>query len=140
MKKVFALMLISTLGFGLVSCSSDDDGDSGPNYSVVGKWNITSYTINGESFEDCSLNGIRQFKTDGTYLQDEYVENEQTGICEETLDSPLIGTWQKSNNNLKTSVSGINKTYALEFVNESKFILTETYNNVDFIYTYSKIN
>lgn len=138
MKKVFVLMLISSLGF--IACNSDDDGDTGLNYSVAGKWNITQYTINGESFEDCALNGVRQFKTDGTYLQDEYIENETTGNCEETLDSPLIGTWNKSNNSLSTSVDGMNKVYELEFINESKFVLTETYNNVDFVYTYSKIN
>lgn len=28
----------------------------------------------------------------------------------------------------------------LEFVNENQFRLTEEFNNIDFVYTYSKIN
>jgi hypothetical protein len=137
MKKVFALLLISSLG--LTSCSSDDDGSNGPNYSMVGKWNITTYTINGEEFDECTLNGVRQFKQDGTYLQDEFVENETTGACEETENSPLIGTWTKSNDTVHTSVTGEDKTYDLEFISETKFTLTETYNNIDFVYTFSKV-
>lgn len=138
MKKVFALLLISSLA--LVSCSSDDDGGTdGPVYSMVGKWNITTYTIDGESTFKCSLNGTRQFKQDGTYLEDEFVEDEITGECLETENSPLIGTWAKVNNSVNTNVMGTSKTYDLEFINENKFTLTESFNDIDFVYTYSKI-
>ncbi len=129
-------MLISSLGFGLVSCSSDDDG-GGPNYSVVGKWKVTSYTVNGASMEDCTLNGVRQFKNDGTYLQDDYMEDEN-GNCTETEDSPLIGTYTKSGDDLTTNLDGLTKVYGIEFISETKFELTETFNNIDFVYTYTK--
>ena len=139
MKKVFALMLVSSLGFGLVSCSSDDDGDSGPNYSVVGKWEITNYTVGGTAVEDCSVEGMRQFKPDGTLIQEEFAEDEN-GVCTETENSPLIGTYTKSGDNLSTTMSGITKNYDLEFINENKFTLTEEYNNVDFVFTFTKTN
>lgn len=139
MKKVFAFVVLVSFGLGLISCSSDDDSVDGPNYTVVGKWSITSYTINGVSQEDCTTNGVRQFKTDGTYLQDEYLIDPETEECTETIESPLIGTYTKTSTELKTVLGGLTKTYELEFVSENKFILTETYNNVDFVLTYTRI-
>lgn len=138
MKKVIFLMLAMTMSLGFISCSSDDDNNE-PNYSVVGRWEVTSYTVNGVAIEECELNGVRQFRTDGSYLQDEFEEDEN-GNCTETVDSPAIGTYSKSGNNLTTTVGVVTKTYKIEFVNESRFTLTETFNNIDFIYTYSKIN
>lgn len=100
MKKVIFLMLAMTMSLGLISCSSDDDNNDGPNYSVVGRWEVTSYTVNGVGIEECELNGVRQFRTDGSYLQDEFIEDEN-GICTETIDSPIIGTYTKSGNNFQ---------------------------------------
>lgn len=139
MKKVFAMMLALTVGFGVVSCSSDDDSPSGPNYSVVGKWEITHYTVGGTAVDECSNNGIRQFKPDGTLIQEEFLEDE-SGNCIESENSPLIGTYTKSGDDLSTTVGGVTKHYDLDFVNESKFTLTEEYNNVDFVYTFTKTN
>lgn len=139
MKKVFAMLFAATLGLGMISCSSDDDSSSGPNYTVVGRWDITSYTVNGTIVEECSNNGIRQFRTDGSYLQDEFIEDEN-GVCTETVDSPLIGTYTKSGDNLNVTVTGVTKNYTIEFVNEGKFTLTEEFNNIDFVYTYVKVN
>lgn len=138
MKKVFAVLLILTVGLGITSCSSDDDSD-GPNYSVVGKWNITSYTIDGQEREDCAMNGVRQFKTDGSYLQDEYEENADTGVCEEIEDSPLIGTYTKSGDDIQITVGGLTKDFDIEFISETVFTLTESYNDIDFVYTFTKI-
>lgn len=135
MKKVFLVMLGLALGLGMMSCSSDDD--SGPMYSIVGKWKITQYTINGDPFEECSLNGIRQFKNDGVYLQDDY-ELDENGECKSTEDSPLIGTYQWNGNNLKTILPNEEISYKIEFQNNTHFTLTDTYNNVDFVYYYAK--
>ncbi len=139
MKKVFAMMLALTVGLGMISCSSDDDNGGGPNYTVVGKWEITNYTVGGTSVEDCSIEGMRQFKPDGTLIQEQFEEDEN-GVCVETENSPLIGTYTKSGNNLSTTINGTTKNYDLEFINESKFKITETYNNVDFVFTFTKTN
>lgn len=139
MKKVFAILFALTLGFGLISCSSDDDNGGGPNYSVVGKWIISNYTVGGTSVEDCITEGIRQFKPDGTLIQEHFEENE-AGVCVETENSPLIGTYTKSGNNLSTTIDGVTKAYDLEFQSETKFTITETYNNVDFVFTFTKTN
>lgn len=135
MKKVLALLFAITIGFGLNSCSSDDDAGI-PEYSVVGKWKIEQYTVNGIEVEQCENKGVRQFKNDGVYLQDDYEIDPETEVCLETEDSPLIGSYSSSFDKLSTSLGGIDKTYELEFINSSKFTLTETYNNVDFVYTY----
>lgn len=137
MKKVLALLFALTIGFGLNSCSSDDDGGV-PAYTVVGKWKITSYTINGETFEDCVNKGIRQFKNDGVYLQDDYEIDPETEQCTESEDSPLIGEFTMSIDKLKTTVGSFEKIYSLEFINSNQFTLTDTYNNVDFVYTYTR--
>lgn len=135
MKKVLALLFAITIGFGLNSCSSDDDAGI-PEYSVVGKWKIEQYTVNGIEVEQCENRGVRQFKNDGVYLQDDYEIDPETEVCLETEDSPLIGSYSSTFDQLSTSLGGINKTYELEFINSSKFTLTETYNDVDFVYTY----
>lgn len=139
MKKVFAMMLALTIGLGVVSCSSDDDNGGGPSYSVVGKWEITNYTVGGTSVEDCSIEGMRQFKPDGTLLQEEF-EVDENGECIETENSPLIGTYTKSGDDLSTTMNGMTKNYDLDFISETKFTLTEEYNNVDFVFTFTKIN
>jgi len=141
MKKVFALMLVFSLGFGLVSCSSDDDSNDGPNYSVVGKWKVTARTFDGQPVEiTCQLNGVRQFKNDGTYLQDDYQIDETTGECTETIDSPLIGTWSKSGDDFTTVIDGTTSHYDIEFVNESKFTLETGIDGSEIVLTYSKVN
>lgn len=137
MKKIAALLFALTIGFGLNSCSSDDD-DNLPNYTVVGKWKITKYTIDGVISENCSNKGVRQFKNDGVYLQDDYEINPVTEICEESPDSPLIGTYTKSVDKVKTTLGAITKTYDLDFINENTFTLTESYNDIDFVYTYTR--
>lgn len=139
MKNVFALMFAFVMGLGMISCSSDDDNGSGPNYSVVGKWEITNYTVGGTPVEDCSIEGMRQFKPDGTLIQEHFEENE-SGVCVESENSPLIGTYTKSGDNLSTTIAGTTKSYDLEFISESKFMITETYNNVDFVFTFTKTN
>ncbi|MBA5628303.1 hypothetical protein [Moheibacter lacus] len=139
MKKVFAMLFALSLGLGMLSCSSDDDGGDGPNYSVVGRWEITNYTVNGTVVEECSNNGTRQFRTDGSYLQDEFIEDEN-GVCTETLNSPVIGSYTKSGDNLNVTISGTTKNYDIEFTSETRFTLTEEFNNVDFVYTYVKVN
>lgn len=135
MRKVLALIFAVTIGFGLNSCSSDDDV-SFPEYSVVGKWKIQQYTVNGVDLELCENQGIRQFKNDGVYLQDDFEINPDTELCTESEDSPLIGEYTSYINKLSTTVGGIHKIYDFEFINMNKFTLTETYNNIDFIYTY----
>lgn len=138
MRKFAVLLFVMSLTFGLSSCSSDDD-DNLPNYTVVGKWKISNYTINGETMNEvCENKGIRQFKNDGTYLQDDYEINPQTELCTESGDSPLIGTYTKSVDKVSTTLGGMTKTYDLDFIDENKFTLTETYNNIDFVYTYSR--
>src|SRR5690606_17795409 len=129
MKKVVFLMLAMTMSLGMISCSSDDDSGNGPNYSVVGRWEVASYTVNGVDIEECSLNGIRQFRTDSSYLQDEFVEDEE-GNCTETIDSPIVGTYTKSGNNFSTTIDGVTKSYTLDFISETEFTLTEEYNNI----------
>lgn len=135
MKKVLALLFAITIGFGLNSCSSDDDAGI-PEYSVVGKWKVEEYRVNGVEIEQCENRGVRQFKNDGVYLQDDYEIDPETEVCTETENSPLIGEYTSTVDKLSTSLGGIHKTYDLEFINSSKFTLTETYNNIDFVYTY----
>jgi len=141
MKKVFAILFALTISLGMISCSSDDDSGSGPNYSVVGKWEITERVFDGNPVEiPCELNGTRQFQPNGTYLQDEFVSNPDTGECEETEDSPLIGSYNKSGNNFTTTINNQTVNYTIEFVNENRFILTyeNQIDHSDTEYTYTK--
>ena len=141
MKKVFALMLVSFVGFGLFSCNSDDDnGNNDPVYSVEGRWEVTGFFINGSSQElSCELQGIRQFKADNTYLQEEFI-SDGNGGCVETSNSPVIGTWNKNGTVLKTTLPGTTSTYELSFVNGSLFELVRTVEGYNFKYTYQRIN
>lgn len=136
MKKILLFLLVAGLGFAFNSCSSDDD--KGPDFTVEGKWEITKYTVNGQPMQECAHNGVRQFKPDGVYLQDDYIEDE-VDDCVESPDSPLIGTFVQYPRDLRITLGGTTTTYRLEFLSESKFMLIDTYNNIDFVYTYTKL-
>jgi len=99
MKKVFALMLISFLGFGLVSCNSDDDGNNEPEFSIVGTWKVTEKYINNEIQDisgECVYNGNIKFINGGTYVEDIYMETDDVPC---SLVETIGGTWSKSGNN-----------------------------------------
>ncbi|HUH34321.1 MAG TPA: hypothetical protein VL022_00675 [Moheibacter sp.] len=138
MKKLGSLLLVLSFALGLNSCSSDDGGNGLPEYTVVGKWKIVNYTVNGVQIDDCENKGIRQFKTDKTYLQEDWEIHPETEVCTESEDSPLIGNFSSTPMKLTTTVGGLTKTYDLEFTNENQFTLTDQYNNIDFVYTYRR--
>lgn len=138
MKKLGSILLIIGFAIGLNSCSSDDGGNGMDEYSVVGKWKIVSYTINDVSFDECENKGIRQFKSDRTYLHDEWAIDPDTDQCIESEDSPLIGAYIFTPLKLTTILDGVSKTYDLEFINANEFTLTDTYNNIDFVHTYRR--
>lgn len=136
MNKIVLFLFVAGLGFTLSNCSSDDD--KGPDFTVEGRWEITKYTVNGQPVEVCEHNGVRQFKPDGVYLQDDYIIDEADD-CVESADSPLIGTFTQYTRDLRITIEGTTTTYRLDFLSESKFLLTDTYNNIDFVYTYTKL-
>lgn len=97
MKKVFAMMLALTMGLGMVSCSSDDDGGSGPVFTIHGTWKVTQVFINGVEHDVndyCPYRGSFQFVSGGTYVENGY---ELDGTDCLALD-PIGGTWVKNGN------------------------------------------
>ena len=107
MKKVFAMLLILTMGFGLVSCSSDDDSVSGPQFTIVGTWKVTQIFINNveANVDDyCPYNGTFQFINGGTYVENGY-EMEMVNLDCIPLDV-VGGNWAKNNNSYTLTLNG----------------------------------
>lgn len=105
MKKVFALTLVSFLGFGLFSCNSDDDSNPEAQFSIVGTWKVTEKYINGniqDISEECVYNGGIKFINGGTYVEDVYMETDEVPC---TLVETIGGTWSKSGNNYTLNIT-----------------------------------
>jgi hypothetical protein len=97
MKKVFALMFAFVMTLGLVSCNSDDDSGSTPQFTIVGTWKVTQLFINGveQNVNDyCPYKGTFQFITGGTYVENGYELDGTNCVAADVLG----GTWTKSGN------------------------------------------
>ena len=104
MKKVFAMMLALTLGLGMVSCSSDDDGNQ-PQFSIIGTWKVTEKYVDGniqDISDDCIYNGTIKFINGGTYVEDVFEETEEQPC---SLVETIGGTWSKSGNNYTLNIT-----------------------------------
>lgn len=106
MKNVFALMLAMFVGLGMVSCSSDDDNGSTPQFTMVGTWKVTQVFINGveHNVDDyCPYKGTFQFVTGGTYVENGFeLNNTNDCVAKETVG----GTWAKSGNTYTLTLTG----------------------------------
>jgi len=98
MKKVFAMMLAMTIGFGMVSCNSDDDdGVNTPQFTIHGIWKVTQIFINGVEHnvnDYCPYKGSFQFISGGTYVENGFELVESNCIASD----PVGGTWTKNGN------------------------------------------
>lgn len=105
MKKLFALLLITSFSFMSFSCSSDDDSPSGPQFTIVGTWKVTQIYINGVQGnvnDYCPYKGNFEFVDGGTYVEKGY---ELVGTdC--NAKPTLGGTWIKSGNNYTLTLNG----------------------------------
>lgn len=105
MKNVFALMLAMFVGLGMVSCSSDDDNGSTPQFTMVGTWKVTGKFINDtpqDISNDCVYKGNVKFISGGTYVEDVWTEEENVA-CH--LDETIGGNWTKSGNNYTVNIT-----------------------------------
>lgn len=104
MKKVFAILFALTLGFGMISCSSDDDA-GGPEFTIHGTWKVTGKFINDVSQDisgECIYKGNVKFISGGTFVEDVWTE-EQNVACH--LDETIGGNWTKSGNNYTVTIT-----------------------------------
>ena len=104
MKKVFAILFALTLGFGMISCSSDDDA-GGPEFTIHGTWKVTKLLINGveHDVQDyCPYRGTFQFISGGTYVENGYELLEENCVASD----PVGGTWQKQGNTYTLTLNG----------------------------------
>ncbi len=105
MKKLFAMLFVLTMGFGLISCSSDDDNGGGPQFTIHGTWKVTQVFINGVEHDVndyCPYKGSFQFISGGTYVENGYELVETNCLSSE----PIGGTWTKSGNNYTLTLNG----------------------------------
>ncbi len=99
MKKVFALLFALSIGLGMISCSSDDDSSSTPQFTIVGTWKVTQAYFNGieQNVADvCIYKGTAQFINGGTYVENKFDLND-ADVC--VQGDAIGGTWAKSGNN-----------------------------------------
>lgn len=103
MKKVFALLFALSIGLGIISCSSDDDGPAEPQFTIVGTWKVTQVYINNVEFdvnEYCPYKGTFQFVNPSTYVENGFTQVDTNCVANE----PIGGTWAKNGNNYTLSL------------------------------------
>lgn len=102
---LFAFVLMAMT---LVSCSSNDDGSSGPAPTIEGKWNQiqTVVTINGtavptpyDSNEPGCTKDYLEFAPASIF--NDVVYFKQSGVCQQSIATPRM--WSKTNNSLTIS-------------------------------------
>ncbi len=87
MRKLTLLFLAFSMAALISSCKKDDDNTPAPTNNSGGnnltktemltakKWKITALTVGGQDFftlfDDCDKDDTHEFKTDGTYINDE---------------------------------------------------------------------
>ncbi|WP_103069797.1 lipocalin-like domain-containing protein [Aquimarina sediminis] len=133
-KPILFILLIAAI---FTSCSSDDDSSISENTksNLIGKWQWTASTINGEdiSLDKCDIMNTLDFKandviTSTTFSTITVVNNGQTTTtCEqESLES---GEWSLSENNIITKFGNESSSVKiLELTSTSvKFEETEEY-------------
>ena len=92
MKKTI-LIMAAIFTATLFSCSSDDDGGTTTVVDpIVGKWNFTKFTIEGEeqTLDDCDLKSFYVFTVDSF---EESLSEFNNDICE---TDNIDGTWVKT--------------------------------------------
>lgn len=127
MKKL-SYFILSVLMISLVSCSSDDNGDSGQDGSILGLWNSSEFILEGTFQEDgitVSFEGTADempgnkitFREDNTFIANSApfmmeVHFVVMGIpYTETMEMSSLmtdeGTWRKEGNKLFISEAGV---------------------------------
>lgn len=124
MKNNFILILLSVL---LISCGNDDSSDLNEIISIVGQWEITQRTIDGNenSLGECEPFSIYTYNENGTYSELHYAADVNT----ECLDNPSIefnGTWQKNSGTSYSFTNSNNETsqFLVEFDSNNTFTKT----------------
>jgi len=126
----FIVILLSTALMALIftSCGKDDGSSSnGGTHELVGSWNLTSASVNGQNQ---SINGSSTitFGSDNTF----------TGTStEDGVTDTGHGTWSTSGSSLTIIVEGVTTTVSYS-VSGNKCTLTMTEDGVTSIMEYTK--
>ena len=121
--KVTFFFLGILIGFTILSCSSDDNSTPNTNELIIGEWNYTSQTLNGENLEfedDCQKDFEYQIYTaNGSYQQTEF-ENISGAGCESV--SPTNGTWIINENTLSLTIDGDTNTLTISELTQNNLV------------------
>lgn len=146
--KKFLLVLIFPLA--MLSCDSDNNDSSDGENPIVGEWQLTSISVNGQNLDinACMLEQTRTFQNNGNLI--EYFWEETTPCTYNT--STIQYTF---NNDVLVSINGDEIINGMPFeitnnvltLNASTLIYVETGDNIDGTYpqnqqqtfTYTKI-
>lgn len=136
MKKITLFFLAVSMALAISSCKKDDDNNSTPannNNSGGGsnltktemltakKWKVVGLTVGGSDFyalfDDCDKDDTHEFKTDGTYINDEGATK-----CD-PMDDQIISTdtWKFTDNETKIEYDG--GTATIKELTETKMVL-----------------
>jgi len=142
MKNLTKIILTVAISF-LFSCSSDDDSNSNSYKSdIIGTWELTSATINGQEFIDSADCVSTITFTETTQLAIEYYDYEDGNGCVIDSDnSPEAYTI--NGNTITSSDSGESFTFEIILLNATtlklKFIYTESGKTFTIIQTLEKV-
>jgi len=124
------VILLSAVLMALIftSCGKDDSSSSnGGTHELVGAWNLTSYTVNGQNMAFTGSSTMT-FRSDNTF----------TGTAtEDSVTETSHGTWSTSGSSLTIIVEGVTTTISYS-VSGNKCTLTMTEDGVTAIMEYTK--
>lgn len=141
MRKLITLFLAVSMALAISSCKKDDDNNSTPannNNSGGGstptktemltakKWKVVGLTVGGQDFyaqmDACDKDDTYEYKTDGTYIEDEGATKCDPGDPQEITKD----TWKFTDNETKIVADGITATIkemtATKMVLEADFL------------------
>lgn len=133
--KHFKTLCLALLAVAMVSCGSDDDDNRSNAELIIGTWQLTSETENGqnEQLDDCELMGTVQF--DGTvFTSVTFDDFNNPGTCEN--DGTFTGGYSISGSTLNLTTFGTTDSVEITTLNDSILVLTETDTDEDGTFVY----
>lgn len=150
--KIVSYLFISLFVFSLASCSSSDD-DNQQDVSILGKWNVTKMTMDGNFTQDgmtINISAVSKgmngndiaFKENNTFTGNSApfdmdmtitMMGQSNTVTQQSGETfPVAGEWSKDGNSLSLQESGAEKTnYTIETLNATTLKLTADQTNID---------
>ncbi|MGM0635392.1 MAG: lipocalin family protein [Bacteroidota bacterium] len=123
MKTKIQLILFS-LVFGLVACSSDDDSVSLEGDIIVGEWKLEEIIVDGNKIvlQNCEDEERLIFRSDGSFRVEVYQQDSETQECE--ISNVFTGSWGKESElTYTTTMQGSTAPFQVNFSSDGNELI-----------------